>query len=324
MAHFLKKSSSHRKPPARPLALFAAASIVSLALAPAHAQETPEPAAAETATDAATDAATGAAAETTETALIDYSKIDEFFDGFSIKKGDRRQFRYAQLQRQAVQTLGAYSTFLANLKPSTFSENEQLAYWLNLRNILVVRAIADETPRRSLKAARGTFDDPGEMWTRKRLAVEGEQMSIHAIEQKILQNFSDPNVLYGLYQGIEDGPALNAPAMFSGPTVNEQLQERAKFFVNARRVMSVKKTALRAPGVYEWYKPALFNDSDDAVLAHLKAHAGGDLQAALADAEKIDFRKITYRIDAAPAPRQVSDFNRAPRGGFTGGGGSGS
>lgn len=257
---------------------------------------------------------------------IDYSQIDEFYDVFGVDKGDRRIFRFSAMTENAARVSGGFVTFMGGLKPSTFHEDEQLAYWLNLRNLLVIRAIASETPKRTLKKARGDVENPGEMWTRKRLEVEGKQVSIDDIEKKhLLAKWSNPDVLYGMYQGSRGGPAFTKPATFSSDTVWEQLKQNGTHFVNSSRVVSVRNSTVRLPAVYDWYKASLFGGDDGAVLQHLKDHAQGDLATDIADATAITTKKMDYKLDAVPAPRERRvDPTGFPGGGGLGGGGSGS
>ena len=260
---------------------------------------------------------------------INYSKIDEFYDVFGVQKGDRRIFRFSAMTENAARVSGGFVSSLSNIKPSTLPEDEQLAYWLNLRNLLIIRAIASETPKRNIKKARGDFENPGEMWTRKRLEVEGKQISIDDIEKKyLLANWSSPDILYGMYQGARGGPAFAMPATFSSDTVWEKLKQQGAQYVNSKRVISVRSGKAQLPSVYGWYKDSLFGGDDNAVLQHLREHATGDLAADLAEATSISVKKMDYKLDAVPAPRQrnanPTGFPGGGGGGGLGGGGSGS
>ncbi len=229
---------------------------------------------------------------------IDYEAFDTLMDRFSFKRGSRTNVFYAGLRPQGVIFLNQFTNALANIQPASFSRDEQLAYWLNLRNILIVRAIAADDPGRTIKRERGDAANPGEMWTRKRVTVQEVPVSIADIEQEILlRHFADDaNVLYGLYQGSKGGPALRRTA-FRGASIRDDLKEEGAKYVNARRSVRVKSGTASVSAVYLWYKEALFGGDDGAVVAHLQSLAEGRLQNSLSDATSISAAKFDYALD---------------------------
>ena len=229
---------------------------------------------------------------------VSYEVMDEIYDAVSAKKGDRYQFRYSVLNQRGRDTLNTFANFLADIDPTTLNKDEQLAYWLNFRNLLVIRAIAADLPGRSFKRKRGDFETPGELWTRKRLSVNGVSLSIDDIEKKIiLANWSDPNIVYGLYQGAKGGVAFYPPTNFTGAAVKAELAERGRHFVNSKRVIRVRRGKASLPAIYDWYKKDLFDGDDALVTQHVEGLAESDLKQELAGASAIEFKKMDYGLD---------------------------
>ncbi|MGF1545614.1 MAG: DUF547 domain-containing protein [Parvularculaceae bacterium] len=253
---------------------------------------------------------------------INYGPIDEFIDAVSVKRGDRRNFRYSVLSDQGKPALDAYISSLTGITPTALSKREQLTYWLNLHNLLVLRAVASEGGKRSLKRPRGEFDDPGELWTRKLVSVEGAPVSLDDIERRIvLANWSsEPNVMYGLYQGIEGGPAFEPPKTFSSETLDADLKSRGVAFVNERRSVRVRRDSARVPAIYEWYKASLFGGDDAQVLDHVKSLATDDLADDLSGATKVSYNKMDFGVEEEVVRQQRIDTGAIGGGG--GGGGS--
>jgi len=216
------------------------------------------------------------------------------------------------MRPEGVEFLKAYSEALAGLSPSSLSRHEQLAYWLNLRNIMVIQAIAAEPPGRSLKGERGTVAEPGEMWTRKRLTIENVSLSIDDIEKNIiLRNFDNPNIIYGLYQGAKGGPALWRKG-FSGATIEADLKSLGENYVNERSVIRIRSNKARVPLVYHWYKDTLFNGEDAKVIEHLSGLAKPELRDELEEIADLGERKFSYALDVHEV-RQVG-FSNVPSG----------
>lgn len=247
---------------------------------------------------------------------VSYAEFDEFLDAFAVRDGGRLNLYYSAMRPQGVNYLNAYTAALARLTPSKLSRKEQLAYWLNLRNALVIRAIAAQPPGRSLKDERWDGDEPGEMWTRKRLAVEGVSLSINDIEEYILlKNFDNPNLVYGLYQGVEGGPAMHVKG-FTGAAIDEQLESIGRDYVNNRKNVRVRSGNVRVSLIYHWYKDALFDGSDADVISHIASLARPRLGENLADVSSISEQRFSYSLDEHEVRQQ-----RPPQSFSSGGGG---
>lgn len=241
---------------------------------------------------------------------VDYSAIDRFYSSVTVQKGSRRNFRYSVLKGSGGNILDAYVRSISSVKPTQLSKDEQLAYWLNLRNLLVVQAIAAETPVRNLKNARGDFDAPGDMWTRKRVTVEDVSVSIDDIERNIiLKNWNNPNLIYGLYQGVKGGAGFVPPKAFKGTSIEEDLRSRAAYYINLHRTLRVKKSDVRTSAIYDWYKASLFGGDDQQIIAHLKSHAQDRLAEDLKDVSTVSFVKMDYKLDEEQVREQQQRYD---------------
>ncbi|MEM8770292.1 MAG: DUF547 domain-containing protein [Pseudomonadota bacterium] len=248
---------------------------------------------------------------------IDYDPIDELLGAFIEKQRGRNRIYFTNMAGSGVQLINAYIQGMSNVNVAALNRDEQLAYWLNLRNLLIIRAYAGQNPR-SVSGDRGTVASPGPLWTKEQTTVAGQPVSLHDIEVNIIAaNWSDkPDVIYGLYQGAIGGPSLPKET-FRGASVHTQLSELGKDYVNARRNVRIKSGALEAPAIYEWYKPVFFDNNDQSVIAHLAKHK--KKAGAVSGAQSIAYKDFNYRSDAIEPRRQ--QFNNP--GAFSGGGGGG-
>ena len=249
---------------------------------------------------------------------INYEQVNVYIEAVSVQSRGRVKFRYDAIGGQAKPFLDGVINFLEAQDPTQFNRDEQLAYWLNFRNLLVLQSIADTSRRRSLATKRGTLGEPGSMWTEKRTSVNGERLSIDDIERGIiLANWEDPNILYGLYQGVRGGPAYPATS-FSGATVTQELVSAARASVNARNTVKVRKNSASLPAYYEWFQAGLFGGSQETLLAHLNSYANEKLGAKLANATEVSFRSMSFGVD-----EEVARVSAPIGGGGLGGGGGG-
>ncbi len=229
-------------------------------------------------------------------AQINYAQFDLFIEKLSVEIKDRRSFAYDHIRKTALPFLSGYSKKLAGETVSHLSEDEQLAYWLNLHNLLVVAAISTDTKSTDLKKLRGTGSVPGDLWTTPRITKDGQSLSIAGIESLILARWSEPEVIFGLYQGIKGGPRLHETA-YRGASVRSDLRSAARLYVNEKDIVKVKKQTAEIAPLFLWHKDNLFGASEDTVLNFLKTNAESKLAGKLSDATQIEARKLNYKAD---------------------------
>lgn len=157
--------------------------------------------------------------------------------------------------------------------------DEQLAYWLNLHNAIVVDEMRRAYPLRDIDAAR--ID--GQPFAHAPVAViEGVALSLNDIRFNIVQTgWRDPRVIYGLFLGAVGGPSLRDEA-FEGSRVWAQLESNGREFVNSLRGVD---HFYRTPRISELYDrhAALFED-DAALRAHLLSLADSEVDEHIEEA----------------------------------------
>ena len=252
---------------------------------------------------------------------VQYSPLDQFITAYSVKKGDRRIIAFKEVRQGGIAYLDKYLAYLQNVPVASLSKDDQLAYWLNTRNVLVIKAIA-EMPRLSkYDSLRGTGDKPGSLWTKARFTHSGQALSIDDIERNILlANWDSHNIVYGFYQGTKSGPALMASS-FSGSSVHSALAENGSGFVNSRSGLKPKGSSATLPAFYSWYYPELINGDE----ARFRSNIGPLLSARNAKkfsaSTRLNPAKFDYRVETYIVRSQSYSSSGSSRGS---GGGSGS
>lgn len=272
-----------------------------------------------------------AAIESTELSApeVDYVLMETFMQKLSSNERGRPSIAYAAAREHGAEFFKQYETLLTGVDVSALNEDERLAYWLNLHNFLVVKAVTLDTKRTNLKSLRGTAKKPGKMWTKDRITLDGQSYSIADIEDKITSDFKDPNVIYGLYQGVKGGPCLSYTP-YQGETVTARLAELGEQYVNSRGIVTPNKNVVTLTPIYDWHKAALFNGNDTDILKHVKAHASTSLRGRLNRGTDVEYTKLNYVTDNFDPKKQVQSARkrtpqpqqRAPQPQVPSGGGS--
>lgn len=234
---------------------------------------------------------------------IDYSVSNAIVERLTVEAGDRPQVAYDFVRRSALGTLQGYENYLAKQDISALSQADQLAYWLNLQNLVVIKAIAEDTNSSKLDKEVGTATARGRLWTQPRVTVAGRNLSISDIEANALALTNDPNVIYGLYQGVKGAPELSSEA-FDGSRIDQQLAALGQDYVNSKKIVSAKKGKLKLSSYYSWYQDSVFQNDQTALIAHIQSHAGSKLSGKINPGQTISFAKLNYRVDNYIVPNE--------------------
>ncbi|UTW55916.1 DUF547 domain-containing protein [Kordiimonas sp. SCSIO 12610] len=256
--------------------------------------------------------------DASSSARVEHRPMTSILEAISVRNSKQDTIAYSAIKGQTLSYVKSYIRYLENIKVSTLNRDEQLAYWLNLHNIGVIKLLAEEKRGyRKVKKYRGTPGKPGSKWSEKIFSVEGQELSLEQIEQEILfANWKDPLILYGLCYGTQGSPSIGKVA-FTGRTVKAQLAENARKFINSTKNVKVSKKGAQVSSLYTWNKASLFDGDDQLVLAHLKSFAKPRLEKKLAAADGIYKDRFSWKSNAY-VPRA-----QAPAGGGFGGGGGG-
>ncbi|MEM6907458.1 MAG: DUF547 domain-containing protein [Pseudomonadota bacterium] len=226
--------------------------------------------------------------------------------GTRIVYGHRSRFRlegnriaFSFLDEDVQQSLTDYRRDLERvgneLDLTRLPRNEQLAFWLNLHNVAVVEAIAQEYPLRD--PAEGAFGtNKAGLQDAKLVTVKGVELSPRDIRERIVYpNWRDPKVLYGFWRGEIGGPSIQRVA-FTGENVDVLLALSAEEFVNSLRGIEAYGGSLRLSPIYRDAEPFFFQD-ESALREHLNTYAREDVKGLLSSDRGIAYKR--YESDIA-------------------------
>lgn len=158
---------------------------------------------------------------------------------------------------------------------AALSRDEQLAFWLNLYNAVVVDEITRVYPiSRPHKLRAGPRKEP--LFEAKLVTVNGIDLSLNDIRFNIVYRYwRDPDVIYGFWNGSIGSPNLQKIA-YSGSSVPAQLDANAREFVNSLRGVDRIRGELRVSQTY-FDARQFFPDWPKDLYTHLYGHASADV-----------------------------------------------
>lgn len=156
-----------------------------------------------------------------------------------------------------------------SLPLASLSSNEQLAYWLNLHNAVLIDELNKAYPVRRVDRVR-VDGDP--LFDARIMTIEGQSLSLNDIRLRIVaEGWQDPRVMYGFFLGAVGGPSLRDEA-FTGNRVWSQLESNGREFVNALRGVDERWNNPRISPLYRDYT-MLFPGGRDQLVTHLQGLA---------------------------------------------------
>lgn len=207
------------------------------------------------------------------TAAIDHGAWGEFLLRYlRIGAHGVHRVAYAEVSAADRSRLDAYLAKLGAVPIASYRRDEQMAFWINLYNALVVRLVLDHYPVPSVFEIAGNPGGPEGPWDLELAAIDGTPVSLHDIQHRILRPiWRDPRVHYALSCGAVGCPNLQ-PEPFRGERIEHQLNKAAMAYINDPRCIQVEDDRLIVSSLYGWYKHD-FSGTDRTIISHLMAYA---------------------------------------------------
>jgi len=201
---------------------------------------------------------------------------------------------YAGLKK-SPDKLGAYLDSLAKVSQSEFkgwTEDQEMAYLINLYNAGTLKLIIDNHPLKSIK-------DIGSPWKKKVVKLFGTDRSLDYVEHDLLRkNYNDPRIHFGVNCASIGCPALRNEA-FQASKLNRQLDEQAKGFLNDTAMNRVdgKSGVLYLSSIFDWFKGDFVKKSGSVEKFVAPYFNEGDRKAIQAGKLKIKYTDYDWSLN---------------------------
>lgn len=205
--------------------------------------------------------------------------------------------------------LDQYLAKVALTDPSQFlSDDEQLAFWLNVYNAYTLKAICDKYPVKNMaqlgfgpllvSAALGKT-----VWDRPLVVVNRKRYSLKNIDHVVIRGrFKDPKIQFALYCGAVSCPPLRNE-VYQPARLQEQLMDQANIFFNGSQWNAFdleSKTADLSP-IMNW-NAKYFGDNQKDILQFIAGFTSGKIRESLSNepnAWMIQYNKYDLTINDA-------------------------
>jgi len=148
----------------------------------------------------------------------------------------------------------AYIKILGDNAPqSSWSQNEQKAYWINAYNAFTVSLILQKYPVKSIKDIAGNIYKINTPWDIKFINIGGKKYDLNNIEHGILRKkFDDPRIHFALVCAAMSCPRLRNEA-YTGAKLDAQLDDAGKGFLNDKSKNRISTDKAEISKYFTWY-----------------------------------------------------------------------
>ncbi|MDC0230909.1 DUF547 domain-containing protein [Aureispira] len=156
--------------------------------------------------------------------------------------------------------LNDYLTLLKDNAPeSSWSQNKEMAYWINLYNAFTIHSILEKYPVSSIMDLEG-----GKVWDKKKIDVAGKSLTLNIIEkEKLLKRFKEPRIHFAVNCAAASCPPLLNKA-WTEDNVQRYLSKQAKAFINSTKFNFLSSNSIEISQIFNWYAGD-FGGSDKVV-----------------------------------------------------------
>lgn len=151
--------------------------------------------------------------------------------------------------------LDAYLKTLSDNAPqSSWSENDQKAFWINAYNAYTVSLVLQHYPVKSIKDIAGKIYKINTPWDIKFITIGGKKYDLNNIEHGILRKkYDDPRIHFALVCAAMSCPKLQRDA-YTGAQINTQLDDAGKDFLNDKSKNRISADKAELSKYFSWYK----------------------------------------------------------------------
>jgi hypothetical protein len=196
---------------------------------------------------------------------------------------------YRGFQEDSVQ-LKMYLNALKNSCPEegSWSQEEQLAFWINAYNAYTIDLIIRYYPVESIKDIGSSIQIPfiNTPWDIKFIEICGEKLDLNNIEHSILRKqFDEPRIHFAINCASISCPKLRNEA-YTPDQLERQLQEQAVEFINdpTRNIIDTDESKISK--IFKWFKGDFTKDG--SIIEYLNQYTEKQIQ------RKANIRYLEY------------------------------
>ena len=184
--------------------------------------------------------------KTAVVAQPDFKSWDTFLKKYVSVSGD---VDYKSIKANKKELEAITKAFSETSVLTSWSKNDQLAFWINAYNVFTIDLVVNHHPIKSIQNLDG-----GKTWDVKRIAIGDKKYSLNNIENDIIRpQFKDARIHFAVNCAAKSCPPILNSAFF-GKTLDEQLDAVTKKFISNTKYQNITPGKMTLSKIFDWYK----------------------------------------------------------------------
>ena len=196
-------------------------------------------------------------------------------------------FDYANIPIAGRNMIKKQIADLQSIIITQYTKEAQLAYWINLYNMITLDMALSNYPIKSIR-------DVKDVWKRKSVTVQGQELSLDDIEHKIIRPLHNDFRIHAALN-VASLSSGNLPKKAYGKNINQELDTAMREWVARDSTFNIQGKNITISEVFKWYKED-FGNGQEAILDRVSKYLPEDKQNVFNNTEN---KKIRYAYDWA-------------------------
>ena len=173
---------------------------------------------------------------------------DEFHAPF--ENALRGNVHNGKVDYQAIKENSNFHAYIESLKnkPSFESENQELAYWINAYNALVIKGILEG-------GSPSTFFSRQSFFKGDKYELAGMRINLNDLERKVIIPIGEPRIHFAINCASSSCPKLQ-PTVFKANVLDQQLNDATYAFINdtMRNYFDTATKTAYISKIFDWFE----------------------------------------------------------------------
>jgi hypothetical protein len=230
---------------------------------------------------------------------IDHSTYDALLNQYV--SGGFFDYKQFVEDEQSVRNLNEYLETMSEVQPEKLTQNERLAYWINLYNASTLSLVAKHYPIDSIRDLGGWITS---VFEKQFIEANGRTLSLDNVEHDIIrQRFDEPRIHAALVCAARSCPPLRDEA-YVGSKLNSQLEDQSRrFILSDRNKFKIQNGMLHAKlsMIFYWYGDDFGGEAGvlDFAADYLSRRKA---QLIKNDQYTVSYQEYDWSLNQAPGP----------------------
>ena len=205
---------------------------------------------------------------------VDFTEFDRVLKKYVDDKGF---VNYQGILEHEKKTIEILAMNIAKISPKNRPElyqtkNEQLAYWMNTYNLLIIKKIIDNYPTKSIKDIHfvGAL-----VWSKGHYVGE-DRLSFNNIEHDIIRKeFNEPRIHFGINCASYGCPILQN-SIFTADKLDAQFKHAMSDFYKSKRHFKISdpEKTIYLTAIFDWFDEDFYDrDNRETIFTFLIKNA---------------------------------------------------